>query len=213
MSLDHRYGLVTGHPVTGHPVTGSPAKSHTLPGEKGISRPASDADRHAFEKALSGRADDMSQLGTDPLVPSPLFSFPGEGYPAQVPASPAPACRAPDLARYLGQFVQRMLVCGHGAAGRQCVRIDLKGRFLPGVSLSVFEDEGRLVVDFLYTEPASGTRLFACARALACELAESLSRPMLLRVTNDGPANSLPLEVSADPPLSGPARVVRGAFP
>ena len=109
-------------------------------------------------------------------------------------AAPVPG----ELSQDLRQAAGRLMV-GDGSSGRREVRIDLKDEILPGVTVSVYEDQGRLVADFVCASEPSREKLCACAPALAGELAGSLNRAVLVRVCTDDPEDPCPLEAAADP--------------
>lgn len=178
MSIDRRIGLETAIP-----------QGMSMPLQSGGEQrqQASDADREAFQQALSqdgdaGTANSGDEAGT--LRPFALFGAPAApGEPVKADAGDDMAAR---LARDLGSSVERLLV-GDGSSGRREVRLDLADELLPGVSVSVFEEEGRVVAAFVCASEASRERLAACAATLASELAQALSRGTLVRVTTDDP--------------------------
>jgi len=164
-------------------------------GAGGARRDAADADRRAFEQALAGGDQDPAQK-TDgapaaQAVPRPFALFGG-------PAAPAPqAAAAPlGLAGSLAEAADRLLV-GDGSSGRREVRIDLKNEVMPGVTVSVYEEEGRLVAAFACASEASREKLNACAQVLADELARSLGRSTLVRVSTDDPEDPCLYEAAA----------------
>lgn len=176
---------------------GMPDDLSQQPGSGGLRREASDTDRQAFERALAGKGDGgddaaAAQDGDAPAEDGMPRPFPMFGAPVSAPAAGAapgadPAASVPSaLSRSLAEAADRLLV-GDGGNGRNEVRIDLKDEVLPGVTVSVYEDEGRLVAAFVCASENSRERLNACARALADELAESLKRAVLVRVTTDDP--------------------------
>lgn len=144
-------------------------------------REASDADRDAFEQALARDGGARPSAPPPDGAPRPFALFPGA-----VPPAPAPAEAPQGLAQLLAGAADRMLV-GDGGSGRREVRLDLKAEVLPGVALSVYEDEGRLVAAFACASETSRETLCRCAQSLADELARSLSRPVLVRVSTDDP--------------------------
>ena len=165
-------------------------------GGEGARRDAPDADRRAFEQALARdgqrNPDKPENAGGALAVPSTPFAlFGGVAAGASQPEA-APS----ELAQHLAQAADRLLV-GDGSAGRREVRIQLKDEVLPGVTVSVHEDEGRLVVAFVCASEVSRERLNACAQALADELARSLGRAALVRVSTDDPDDPCLYEVAA----------------
>ena len=164
-----------------------------------VRREASDADLHAFEQALAREGKDerqeqpphrQQQPADAPTRPFGLFGAP-------LSAAPAPAAAPAGLSQALCAAAGRLLVSDGG--GRREVRIDLKNEVLPGVTVSVYEDEGRLVAAFACASEASREKLCACAGALAAELARSLARAALVRVTTDDPEDPCLFEAAAAP--------------
>ncbi|MHA3904743.1 hypothetical protein ACTPOE_14590 [Castellaniella sp. WN] len=159
----------------------------------GPRREASDADRQAFEQALArdgGAPPEAAESWTGAHRPFPLF--PG---PAASVAASAPPAAPIGLARALNEAADRVLV-GEGG-GRREVRLDLKAEVLPGVVLSVYEEEGRMVAAFSCASEASRETLDHCAQALADEWARSLARSVLVRVGTDDPEDPCPREAAA----------------
>ncbi|WP_323018745.1 hypothetical protein [Castellaniella sp.] len=157
-------------------------------------REAADADRRAFEQAMNQTsADGAPAAAADPAgdTPKPFALFGGPAAPLSG-SEQAPAGLAQDLAR----AADRMLV-GDGSTGRREVRLALKDEILPGVTMSVYEEEGRLVAAFVCSREASRERLAACARALADEWAQSVGRPVLVRVSADDPDDPCLTEAAA----------------
>jgi len=169
------------------------------PGAGGARREASDAERRAFERALAGgqpqsRDDGTGQAAAAVETPRPFALF---GAPAGPVSGSSGQEAAPDgLVGELAQAADRMLV-GDGSSGRREVRIDLKDDVLPGVTVSVYEDEGRLVAAFVCASEASREKLNACAQTLAGELARSLARAVLVRVSTDDPEDPCLFEAAA----------------
>jgi len=77
------------------------------------------------------------------------------------------------------------------------VRLDLKAEVLPGVTVSVYEEDGRLVAAFACASEASRETLNRCAPVLAQELAQSLARAVLVRVSTDDPEDPCLFEAAA----------------
>ncbi len=88
-----------------------------------------------------------------------------------------------------------------GSQGRRQVRVELKDDVLPGVSVSVYEDGGRVIADFVCANETSRERLAAMARPLAEQLADSLARPTRVRVGTDDPEDPCLAETDADAPV------------
>ena len=209
-STDRRIGLET-------------SVSHGMPSstrhgeDKGANarREATQDDRRAFEQAMSHEKHEASphaephiEPHSEPRaephaerpeeVPPPPFALFG-AFTAPVPLAAAGGSPAPgELSEDLRQAAERLLV-GDGSSGRREVRIDLKDEVLPGVTVSVFEEQGCLVAAFVCASEPSREKLCACASALAGELAGALQRPVLVRVCTDDPEDPCPFEASADP--------------
>lgn len=189
---DRRIGLDTAVPQ------GMPGSSTQYgAGGAGVRGEASKDDRQAFQQAMSSEPAGTPAEAAPADVPRPFALFGAFSSPA--PALAAGAAPVPgDLSRDLQQAAGRLLV-GDGSSGRREVRIDLKDEVLPGVTVSVYEDQGRLVADFVCASEPSREKLCACAPTLASELAGSLNRAVLVRVCTDDPEDPCPLEASANP--------------
>lgn len=173
---------------------GLPDLSQSQSGLGQARREAADADRHAFEQAMGqdpagGAAPAQSRSVDD--VPRPFALFGGPAAP-RTGQNHVPEGLAQDLA----QAADRMLV-GDGSTGRREVRLDLKDEILPGVTMSVYEEEGSLVAAFVCLREASRERLVACAQALADEWAQSMGRSVLVRISTDDPDDPCLTEAAA----------------
>lgn len=189
MSIDRRIGLETAIPQ---------GMSTPLQSGGESRQQASDADREAFQQALSQDGDGSpATSGNEPGMPRPFALFGAGTSPAEPGATDAGHEAAMRLARDLGSSVERLLV-GDGSSGRREARLDLADELLPGVSVSVFEEEGRVVAAFVCASEASRERLATCAATLASELAQALSRSTLVRVTTDDPDDPCLLEAAAE---------------
>jgi len=189
MSIDRRIGLETAIP-----------QGMSTPSQSGGERrqQASDADREAFRQALSQDGDASPAASEhEPDMPRPFALFGAGASPTGPSATDGHGDVAMRLARELGGSVERLLV-GDGSSGRREARLDLADELLPGVSVSVFEDEGRVVAAFVCANETSRERLTAGAATLASELAQVLSRSTLVRVTTDDPDDPCPLEATAE---------------
>jgi hypothetical protein len=161
--------------------------------------PPSDTDRKAFQDAMAADKDTVPPGAAKPTAdiapPAPFALFgaaraaaPGASYPA------APS----GLANVLSQSAEQLLVNDDG--GRREVRVELKDDVFPGVSVAVFEGEGRLVAAFTCSVEASRERLAASAPGLAAELAQSLGRATRVQVQTDDPEDPCLVEASAESP-------------
>lgn len=185
MSIDRRIGLDTAI-AQGSGLTQSDGQA--------AGRQASDADRRAFEQALARDGDDPRPA--PPAAPTPFSLF------GAVRGDAAPPTDGPSraLAEALLGSAEQLLVAD-GSQGRRQVRVELKEEVLPGVSVSVYEAEGRVIADFICAIETSRERLTALARPLAEQLAESLGRPARVRVATDDPEDPCLAETDADAPL------------
>lgn len=66
--------------------------------------------------------------------------------------------------------------------------------------MSVYEDEGRMIADFVCAHEGSRERLCAMAPELAAQLAASLDRPTRVRVATDDPEDPRLAESDAAAP-------------
>ncbi|MEN4920214.1 hypothetical protein ABE485_16200 [Achromobacter spanius] len=185
MSIDRRIGLETAISQGSWNAANSDGQA--------AGRQASDADRQAFEQAMSqGEADAPP---APPAASSPFALF-GAGAPV---AAAGAEGQSAALAQALSDTAGQLLVAD-GSQGRRQVRIELKDDVLPGVSVSVYEDEGRLVADFVCAHEGSRERLCAMAPDLAAQMAASLDRPTRVRVATDDPEDPRLAETDAQPP-------------
>lgn len=145
-------------------------------------RHAADAqDEARFAAALAAPGASEAALPAAPGMaappPSPLLA------PLWPPLCSPPLPPAPesDLAAQMGAEVERLLV-DDGSCGHRQVRLELKDDCLPGVSVAIQENEGRLQVDFFCRLEAPRRQLNRALPTLAQTLAQRLQRPVLLRV-------------------------------
>lgn len=184
MSIDRRIGLDTAI-AQGSGLAQSDAQTS--------GRQASDADKRAFEQAMARK--DESPVAP-PAAPSPFSLFGAARADAPAPAD----ATSQALAQALQGSAEQLLVAD-GSQGRRQVRVELKDDVLPGVSVSVYEDGGRVIADFVCANETSRERLAAMARPLAEQLADSLARPTRVRVGTDDPEDPCLTETDADAPL------------
>lgn len=188
MNMDRRIGLETAIPQGAGTLANSDGQT--------AGRQASDADRQAFEQAMSqGDADAAPPAPQTPAASTP-FSLFGAGARA-VPADGDGQAGA--LAQALSDSAEQLLVAD-GSQGRRQVRVELKDDVLPGVSVSVYEDAGRTVADFTCASERSRERLCAMAPELAAQLADSLDKPTRVRVSTDDPEDPCLVETDAAAP-------------
>lgn len=185
MSIDRRIGLETAISQGTRTMANSDGQAQ--------GRQASDADRQAFEQAMS--QGDVDAAPAPPVASSPFALF---GAGALAPAA-EPGGQSEALAQALSDSAGRLLVAD-GSQGRRQVRVELKDDVLPGVSVSVYEDEGRTVADFTSSNERSRERLCAMAPDLAAQLAASLGQPTRVRVSTDDPDDPCLAETDAPAP-------------
>jgi len=92
----------------------------------------------------------------------------------------------PAVVEIVFEIVQQLYVSDENSSKRQ-VSLVLTECTLPGVTLSVFEDEGRIVADFLCSVESSRECLCQGAENLAGELADRLHRATRICVSTDDP--------------------------
>lgn len=186
MSIDRRIGLDTAI-TQGSGLAQSDGQA--------AGRQASDADRRAFEQALAQGQDGDAQESALPAVATPFSLFGAAAAAALPPTDTPPGALAEAL---LGSAEQ--LLVADGSQGRRQVRVELKDDVLPGVSVSVYEEAGRVVADFICANEGSRERLTAMARPLAEQLADSLGRDARVRVSADDPEDPCLAETDASAP-------------
>ncbi|MNK22388.1 Flagellar hook-length control protein FliK [compost metagenome] len=185
MSIDRRIGLET--------AISQGTRTMADSGGHAAGRQASDADRQAFERAMS---QGETEAAPEPPAASSPFALFGANARAQVPAGDS---QSESLAQALSETAEQLLVAD-GSQGRRQVRVELKDDVLPGVSVSVYEEEGRTVADFTCANERSRERLCEMAPDLAAQLAESLDRPTRVRVGTDDPEDPCLAETDAPAP-------------
>ncbi|MET1115642.1 MAG: hypothetical protein ABWY08_11925 [Comamonas sp.] len=112
-------------------------------------------------------------------------------------AEPAAAAPAPALEPTLEHMARRLLV-GDGSQGRRGVQIQLDDPQLPGVTVDIFEEGGRLVIRFTCSQESARERLCAGARWFATSLAQRLQRDVRVQVQTDDPEDPCLLQLDAD---------------
>jgi len=177
-------------------------------------REASDQDRRAFDDAMSGNREhpagqsgEPAELARKPAGPFGLLGnragspeYAGSSMAQQDGEAARAAARALSsrVASDLFDAAGRLMVAD-GRDGRRAVRIELKDEVLPGVAVSIFEQEGRIVAAFTCGTEASCERMCAAAQHLADELAASLARSTLVQVSTDDPDDPCLREAIGDP--------------
>lgn len=159
-----------------------------LPGRDGQSlasaprEPPGAQDEARFAAALAAEAD------ADPETPADLASS-EMPRPFALFGGPSPGAASPDralpsaLGEHLNTTVERLMV-GEGRHGRQ-VRMAIRDDLLPGVTIAIEEQEGRLQVDFFCRIERSRLLLGEALPDMAPTLARRLQRAVLMRVQTD----------------------------
>lgn len=137
-----------------------------------------------FEALLTGTVEPSASrpalASTGPLVGFPgLVQGAGIGQPAaRVASTPS------DQVQAFADHVSRVMVSSDGGGSRQ-VRLDLDEAALPGVTVTVQEQEGRWQVSFVCRQEPARLQLSAQAPWMAATLAERLRRDTLVQVRTD----------------------------
>lgn len=151
-----------------------------------------DADRRAFEQAL---AQPDQSASSEEMTRSGPFSLLGDT-PVRETLSGETA--AGEISLLLSETAQRLFV-GNGNTSSRQVRVELGDDVLPGVSVAVYEEEGRVVAHFICTVERSRERLEASALSMAGELAERLNRAVRVCVSADDVEDPCTRQVDAEP--------------
>jgi len=180
-TIDRRIALDTGL------TQGMPDFSQSRAG--GGRREAADTDRQAFEQALTQSGDSPEGELKSPPALQPFGLY---GAPATPSAHPPSG-----LADSLGEAVDRLLVDDGASGGRPEVRITLRDEVMPGVTVAVYQAEGRMVASFVCANETSREKLIRCAQALADDMSRSLGQPALVQVSTDDPEDPCLFEAAA----------------
>ena len=171
---ERRVGLDIGAPGTpssgtGSPGTGSQSREEADPGLAEM-----------FRRKLEG--EQSPAPGANAQLPPRPFDLFGAAAPK---GDPKGAEAAERRARVIEETVSRLLVSSGSGTDTQEVRIRMKNDLLPGAELRLVECGGRLEVDFVATDPASGAWLAAQANTLASEISRRLRRDVRVSVRMD----------------------------
>lgn len=153
-------------------------------------------DLEQFAKSFEDEEDACEDQDSSP-TPKPFELIPSIS-PASDPAKDVNVY--PSVAQILNETAHALYVSDGYASGRQ-VSVTLAPSVLPGVTLSVYEHEGRIVGDFTCAEDASRSRLCRFAERLAREMANKLSRPSRVYVRADEVDDIAPFQVDGTPAL------------
>ena len=145
----------------------------------------SDRDVPLFDQVLSRSAKEGSESSNDDREPAQTpFELLRAPHVPQDPEFNISVCQA--AADIVLDIVQQLSVSDDRGARRQ-VSLVLTEDTLPGVTLSVFEDGGRVVADFSCAVESSRACLQQIADRLAEELAVRLNRTTRICVRTDDP--------------------------
>ena len=165
---------------------------------------------HAFEQGAPGqqaRPDAQTQGRFQQAMaqapePAPGPETPKPAMPMGLFAAPLPSPQEQQVratvSALIGEMVDRLMVGDDGAGGKQ-VRMELKDEPLPGVTVTVNEQEGRLRVEFVCSNETSRLRLNAALPREAPVLAQRLARDVWVRVLTDDEEDPCLFELTAAP--------------
>lgn len=158
------------------------------------------ADADAFEQEFSRpRAEDEEQGDQDSddarPPPTPFELLPSSRLPSTTAGDGA---SSQGITQSLLNTVQQWYVSDARSTKRQ-VRMRISQDVLPGVTLSVSEDAGRVVVEFVCTVESSREWLSQCAERLAGALATRLNRETRMFVRRDDPEDPCLVQAVAAP--------------
>jgi len=151
------------------------------------------ADMRSFEQELErDKADDDSASGDDD--PSPFTPFDLLKSLPQTHGSTQEASVCMAVSQAVFDIVQELYASDERTSRRQ-VSVVLTEDTLPGVRLSVYEAEDRMVADFMCSVESSRECLCQIAYRLATELADRLRRDTRVSVCMDDPEDPRTLQV------------------
>ncbi|MBS1196648.1 MAG: hypothetical protein H6R18_433 [Proteobacteria bacterium] len=152
-------------------------------GQNTDGRDAPDAEtQERFAMAMANEKVAPQQTVANPMPP-PFSLYQTAVSPNLASYSEKSAGQA-ELASSLSEEVDRLMVAD-GSNGNRQVRMDLKDDLLPGVTVTIQENEGRLQVDFICSIESSRLKLSRALPELANTLAQRLQRDVLMRVQTD----------------------------
>lgn len=130
---------------------------------------------------LQGGGDALASSSAAALASPLAVGLPSFGFgPLSGPSSATPT---PPVQAFADQ-ISRVMVSSDGGGSRQ-VRLDLDDSALPGVTVTVQEQEGRWQVSFVCRQEPPRLQLSAQAPWMADTLAERLKRDTLVQVRTD----------------------------
>ncbi len=165
------------------------------PSEQAPDRQADDADRHAFEHALARPDADKPSEEKERLGPFSLLNA------TTVRETMVNDTAAREISSLLSETAEHLFV-GDGQSSPRQVRVELGDDVLPGVTVAIFEEEGRVVAHFSCAVERSRERLERGAVQMADELAQRLKRPVRVRVSTDDPEDPCSRQVDAEPQVA-----------
>jgi hypothetical protein len=131
-----------------------------------------------FQQAMQTPLDTSRQA---PLPSGPFALFAAQ--PATVP-EPPPAMQSELLSDLMQNMVQQLMV-SDGSQSFRRVRMELADDVMPGVVLTLAEEQGLLVAEFTCRQDSAYLRLSQPAQSLASQLASTLERDTVWRVVPD----------------------------
>lgn len=165
------------------------------------------ADAETFEQEFSRACADDADSSNEDSEQEQSRATPFELMPApMLPSAPvAGASVHPGVPQILVETLQQLYVTD-GKSSRRQVSVTLAEDVLPGVTLSVFEDGGRVVADFTCAVERSRECLCQCAGRLAADMANRLNRETRICVRADDPEDPCATQAEAAP-AGGPPPV------
>lgn len=156
-----------------------------------------ETDAGLFESKLTHTAkqDDEATPDDDQAPPSPFDLF--QKPPARAMAD-AEIVSYQAVSNIVRELVSEIYVSDDNIADRR-VNLRLADHVLPGVMLSIQENEGRINVDFTCSTDPSRACLCKIAPRLSTELANQLYRDTRVMVRSDDPEDANPFQVDATP--------------
>lgn len=151
-----------------------------------------------LEKSFSDKSNDSdSSPDDDPDPASKLKPFELIPSLSFLPTTPVSAVSFETLGHLFHACIQELYVSDEYASKRQ-VSMSFADNVLSGVTLSVYEEEGRIVGDFMCVEDTSWRRLCEASTSMVSELANTLVRDARLYVRHDSQEELVPLKVDAE---------------
>lgn len=188
---DQRMGSAQCEPTR---LTDKPEGQTTLPS-------AGKFDAHTHERAFSEALAPEDASDQDEAVPMPTpFDLFGESKPVSGSTAEVATPQSLSLIELIVDTVQRLYVSRDGTDKRR-ISMDLADDVLPDVTLSVYEEDGRVVVDFECADERSHQALCDIFENLASEFANQIGRASRVYVRTDDSSAAHIRQADGDPIL------------